>query len=260
MELIETLSQNFFDAFYMGKFLGNTSLAISDLSLNEAYLVQDKVIEKRKKRGETIVGYKVGCTSSAIQDQLGLKEPIYGRLLKPYFYREGTKLFWNDYVNCAIEPEMVLKIGKDIEGENLSNESLIEAIEYVSPGIEIHNFTFWFSPITSQELICSNGMHAGVVVGDSKVSPNNLSFGAEIFKVFKNGKLITKASASEIMGGPLFSLRWLVRCLTRKNQFLNAGSFVIPGSPIKLIKINEDMELMIEIDRVGSVTTKFINT
>ena len=112
-------------------------------------------------------------------------------------------------MNCAIEPEMVFRIGIALKGENLSDDPLINAIEYVSPGIEIHNFKVWHSPPSSQELICSGGIHAGLVIGQQKVSAQNLSFRDEVFRVCQDDVLVTESPASEIMGGPLQSLRWL---------------------------------------------------
>jgi 2-keto-4-pentenoate hydratase len=166
-------------------------------------------------------------------------------------------LYWNEYVNCAIEPEMVLKIGKDLKGYNLPDEILIDAIKYVSPGLEIHNYKFWYAPVTSQELICSNGIHAGLVVGKARVLPEDLSFKTEIFEVLKKGRLIATAPASEIMGGPLNSLRWLIGFLTKKGRSLEPDTFVIPGSPVELIPINEDTELTVKIGEVESITKKF---
>jgi len=254
---LDNLAVNFCDAFYNKKFLGDTSVDLSELSLRHAYLVQDRVTEKRVQKGETVVGYKVGCTSPAIRSQFGLKEPIHAKLFKPHVYMDGAELFWNDFMNCSIEPEMVLRIGKDLEGENLSDETLIGSIEYVSPGIELHHYKFWFSPTTSQELICSNGIHAGLIVGDIKVSPLKLSFKNELFKVSRNGTIVTQAHASEIMGGPLHSLRWLVGHLTRNNRILGAGDFVIPGSPTELITIDTETELEVEISQIGRVNANF---
>ena len=116
MKIIESLAQSFFDVFYTGKFSGDPSFDISELSLDQAYRVQDSVTQKRIARGEAVVGYKVGCTSLAIQSQLGLKEPICGKLFAPYLYDAEADLYWNKYINCAIEPEMVLKIDKDLKG------------------------------------------------------------------------------------------------------------------------------------------------
>jgi len=211
----------------------------------------------RIERGESVVGYKVGCTSAAIRSQFGLDEPISARLFRPHVFAAGPVVDWEDFANCAIEPEMVFTMGADLQDTNLTDEQLIDAIEFVSPGIELHNFRFWFSPPTSQELICSGGIHAGLIVGDAKVSPQQLSFKDEAFSVRKNGELITQAPASEIMGGPLHSLRWLVNSLTNRGTCLKQGSLVIPGSPIELVPIDQDTELTVEIEGVGTVVTNF---
>lgn len=259
MILLNSLAKKFFEFFYKKEW-GNGFLPhVSNLDISEAYQVQDLVAKMRLENGEEEIGYKVGCTSHAIHSQFGLQEPIIGRLFTPHIYTEGVQLNWKDYVNCAVEPEMVLKIGMDLRGESLSDDQLINAIEYVSPGIEIHNFKFWYSPPSSQELICSGGIHAGLVIGNKKVSPQKLSFQNEVFRVYKDGVLETKALASEIMGGPLNSLRWLTKFLTQRGMYLKKDSFVIPGSPVELVTISTNTDLEIEIDLLGNLVAKFKN-
>ena len=257
MDSVNLLAEKFFEAFYKREWVGEFLPHILELDISEAYQVQDLVAKMRVETGEEVVGFKVGCTSHAIRSQFGLKTPISGRIFAPHIYAEGKQLRRTDYVNCAIEPEMVLKIGMDLKGESLSDDHLIDAIEYVSPGIEIHNFKFWSSPPSSQELICSGGIHAGLVIGNKKVSPRKMSFQNEVFRVYKDETIITEASASEIMGGPLHSLRWLVRFLTQREMSLKRGSFVIPGSPVELVPISTDTDLKVEIDLLDNLTTKF---
>lgn len=256
-KLIEEFADIFLNIFYSGSWNNSIQHPVSDLSIQESYAVQDKVTEKKIAKGESVIGYKVGCTSSAIQSQFGLDEPIFGRLFWPHIFKDGEELNWKSYKNCAIEPEMIFKISKDLKGENLPDDVLIKAIEYISPGIELHNFKFWYMPPTLQELVCSNGLHAGLIVGDNKISPENLSFKSEWFKVFEYDKITTEAIASEIMGGPLYSLRWLIEELTKQNKMLKAGSIVIPGSPVELINIHEDTKMTILIERVGKATVYF---
>ncbi len=242
-EKLDLLANKFTQAFYERNWSGEFEPPVSDISIAEAYTVQDLIAERRVQRGEEVVGYKVGCTSEAIRSQFGLSESISGRLFSPHV--------------CAIEPEMVFTIGVDLYGTNLPHDQLIDSIECVSAGIELHNFRFWFSPPTSQELICSGGIHAGLIVGDNKVSPKQLSFEHELFSVRKNGELITEACASEIMGGPIHSLRWLVDSLTSRGSCLKKGSLVIPGSPVRLTCIDEDTELSVEIAGVGVLVSHF---
>ena len=258
MKSIHQLANKFTQAFYEGDWSGPLEPAVSDLSITEAYAVQDLVAEMRIQRGEEVVGFKVGCTSEAIRSQFGLNEPISARLFRPHIYEEGAEVNWSNYVNCAIEPEMVLTIGVDLCETGLPDDQLIDAIECVNVGIELHNFRFWFTPPTSQELICSGGIHVGLIVGETSIDPKQLSFKHEFFSVRKNGELITQAQASEIMSGPIHSLRWLIDSLVNRGSYLKKGSLVIPGSPVELIRIDQDTELSVEIEGIGVVVSYFI--
>ena len=108
MGTIEILAGKFCDTFYQREWPGDLVPNISEVSVDEAYQVQDLVAKMRADRGETAVGFKVGCTSTAIRNQFGLQEPICGRLFTPHVFEEEVALDWTNYVNCAIEPEMVV--------------------------------------------------------------------------------------------------------------------------------------------------------
>jgi 2-keto-4-pentenoate hydratase len=251
-----TLSEAFFDAHY-AKVWRLEKSSPQCLTISEAYQFQNQVCEKRIARGESVVGYKVGCTSRAIRSQLGLAEPISARLFAPHVTGGRIAIDWTAYCHCAIEPEMVLRIGQDLSGTDLSDEELIQSISYVSPGIELHDYKFWHQPPTAQELICSGGIHAGLIVGDAKVSPQALTFGREKFFVYQNNDLVASSRADEIMGGPLESLRWLVNFMSSNDEVLKKGMLVIPGSPTELISITGDSRVRVEIDNLGQVEATF---
>jgi 2-keto-4-pentenoate hydratase len=258
MSDLQVLADSFYDAFYTNSWR-NSSTSLLGLSIADSYRVQNIVCQKRLDAGEEVIGYKVGCTSIAIRDQFGIEEPISGRLFSPHIYGEGIQINRQHYANCAIEPEIVLTVGSDLFGQDLPDEILINAIECVSAGIELHNYTFWHDPPCLQELICSGGIHAGLIVGKKKVSPRDLSFKNDIFSVHQDDKLIASAPALEIMGGPLNSLRWLVNSLSSFGEILKKGSLVIPGSPTELISVTHDCDLDVVIQNVGQVSATFIS-
>lgn len=256
MKTLASIATDFYHSFYKKEWNGEDD-SVRSLSIQEAYEVQDLVTKRRIEAGEHVVGYKVGCTSHSIRMQFGLSEPIYGRLFYPHVGNNPVTINWSNFINCAIEPELVIKIGKNLKGKDFSNEELINAIDYVSPGVEIHEYNFWINPPTIQELICSGGIHTGLIIGDERVSPVSLQFKDEVFKVYRDKVLVTSAPGSEIMGGPLHSLQWLVNSLTDRGLSLEKGSIVIPGSPVELVNINHNTELKVEIDNVGSLTVNF---
>jgi 2-keto-4-pentenoate hydratase len=256
---IPDFASNFLALFYKGRPDHETSIPIQSLSLEDAYRVQDLVIQLRLANGERVAGYKVGCTSRAIREQFGLQEPICGRLIEPHVYRSDTELRLSEFTSCALEPEFVLHIGKDISDSQTDDESLLKAIDFVSPGMEVHNYKFWFGEPTSQELIASNGIHACLVIGEAKVAPNELDLAQEEASLFIDDELVASAAGHEIMsGGPLASLRWLIGHLTARGDYLRAGQLVIPGSPVRLIPVAAGSVARATLTQVGSVRVKFV--
>jgi len=254
---IESFAQEITGIFRHHRLDRAGAVDIRNLSLDQAYDVQEKFLAARMAQGEHAIGYKVGCTSPAIRTQFGLSEPICGRLMFPQAYADGVKLNSNDYVDCALEPELVLHIGVDLDGDNLETAHLRKAIEAVSPGIEVHNFRFWYGKPSSQELIASNGIHAALVVGRKYELPADLDLTEERTTLFINGVEQATGVGAEIMGGPLESLRWLLAHLRRRNRTLHRGEIVIPGSAAKLVNVSKGDLAEARFTHFGSCTASF---
>lgn len=101
MNSLNSIATAFCHSFYNKELIGGNT-AISKLTAAEAYEVQDLVTKKRIEKGEHVVGYKVGCTSNAIQAKFGIHEPINGRLFQPHILDSKTTIDYSNYVNCAI--------------------------------------------------------------------------------------------------------------------------------------------------------------
>ncbi len=237
--------------------LDGSGESLGFLSIEEAYHVQQMVIDARTRKGESRVGYKVGCTSEAIRRQFGLTEPICGCVMAPRVYHGSALLNWADFCQPAVEPEFVLTMGQDLPDEVGHDEPLDHAIDFVSPGIEVHNYRFWFGEPTLQELIASNGIHAALIVGDRKVRPQEIDWDMEGVGLFKNHSLAASGIGAEIMGGPLKSLRWLVNHLVRRGSMLKAGEVVIPGSPVQLVPVDRGDRMTARFTHAGKADAIF---
>ena len=257
MSLLDDLAEAFLQIHLSKTIDPQRNFDLTTLSIDDAYEIQRRVIAARVARGDEIVGYKVGCTSKAIRRQFGLAEPICGRVMAPHVFHGNTVLNWHDYVCCAVEPEFVFLIGKNLPSEVEDERQVVEAIEWVSHGIEIHNYKFWFGKPTLQELIASNGIHAGLVIGTEKVRPEGLDLDMEGVGLFKNGDLAASGIGAEILGGPLKSLRWLANDLIRRGEYLKAGQIVIPGSAVELVAVEPGDRVAARFTHVGRVEAEF---
>lgn len=255
---LSELASTFLELFDARRLVGQP-VSLTALTIEQAYAVQQLVIDARTERGERVVGYKVGCTSPAIRSQFGLDEPICGRVLQPHVYRHNASVNWDRLFQPAVEPEFVIRMGQDLDRELADDEPIEQAIESVAPGIEIHNYRFWFGQPTLQELIASNGIHASLVVGEPRVVSRGFDWNREQVSLFKNNALAASGTGDRIMGGPLISLRWLSNHLLRRGQKLRAGDMVIPGSPVELISVLAGDTVTAQFTQLGQVTADFVS-
>jgi 2-keto-4-pentenoate hydratase len=256
-EVLHNLAQSFYTFFRTGVFRSQ-QIDISKLTLEQAYECQHYYHQLRIADGDTPVGYKVGCTSTAIREQFGVDEPICGLIMTPGLLREGDLIDSNNYCQLAIEPEFVITLKQDLAKVPISDRALLDAIEFVQPGIELHNYVYHFSPLKQQEVICSNGIHAAQLVGNNKVRASKVHWHLEGVAVFKNGELVASGVAADIMGSPLNSLRFLIEHLRKRGEGLKVGELVIPGSATALISVVAGDEITCSFTNVGSVTMKVV--
>lgn len=236
---------------------GESNWNIGGLTLAQAYAVQDGFVAERMQTGGRVVGWKVGCTSAAIRRQFGLSQPISGRLFEREISSDGAELSAAAYVDFAVEPELVFRLGTDLEGEP-SEEQIVGAIATIGAGIELHNYRFWAGKPTSQELIASNGIHAGLVVGREKPWPAGLDLESEHTSILVNGEVKASGLCSEIMGGPLRSVQWLVKHAAERGQRLRAGELIIPGSAVELVRVSAGDSIEARFATVGSCRARLI--
>jgi len=216
------------------------------LTLDDAYLLQRAVAQLRIRRGERCLGYKVGCRSSSIQEQLGLCEPVCGYLWQPEAVTSGSRLTYEPrgsgkecrFVNLAIEGEIALCLGQDVSADTAIDQSIYDCVECWFPVIELHNAVFRGPRPTSQELVAGNAMHAGFVAPpfprDSSLSALDR---AEI-RIEIDGRLVETKGVADLPGGPLGSVRRLASLLRSTHERLKAGDIVLTGSPGRLLPID----------------------
>ena len=87
----------------------------NELSLRDAYSIQLEYAKLRCIDGDIITGYKIGCTGSGVIEQFGLSGPVYGHIFQSEINQSGKELIYNNFTNLAIEGEMAVYLGKNLE-------------------------------------------------------------------------------------------------------------------------------------------------
>jgi 2-keto-4-pentenoate hydratase len=221
------------------------------LSEEQAWALQSEVARLRQQRGESVVGYKVGCTSTAIQQQLGIDHPVYGRLFSSESWPSGTRLPIERFFGLAVEGELAVRLACDLPAVDLPETELMAAIETVFPVIELHNFVFRRLEPSAEELIANNAIHAGYVCAADR--PPALESGPNTLRIEIDGVVVATVSHAELNTTVVDSLRWLAKTLRDFGHDLKAGQTILCGSVADLIPISHGCRISVTTDRFGSV-------
>ncbi len=219
------------------------------LNIAEAYELQHEVIRLREQRGEKTIGYKIGCTSRAIQQQLGIHEPIFGRIFDTGSFASGARLSRANYANLAIEGELAVRLAKDLSDAPLADEEYREAIESIFPVIELHDYVLRSPRPCCPELIASNGMHVGFVLAEQPcIGPPAR---VQHLSIRINDQEVEGTEEPWTMNGPVACLRWLAARLGQRGLRLSRGQVILTGSPMRLYPVAPGSRIVVEALPLG---------
>ena len=225
------------------------------ISNEDAWRIQSTVTDLRQKRGEEVIGYKIGCVSKDTQLKMGFTKPAWGRLWKHELYSDGVTLEKSNYSNPAMEAEFGIILNRDIKAELSSFDYILESIEGIYPLIEIHNLIFYGNEPYGAELLANNAIHAGVVLGPETKLP--------IDKIETNLKLIYENEIIDTWVNKrwphdmLSEIEWLVKELAKKRIYLKKGDLILTGAYGFPVPINDKKLIEVTSSAFGDVKATF---
>ena len=207
------------------------------IGVEDARRIQSAVTYLRQKRGEEVIGYKIGCVLKETQKKMGFSQPAWGTLWKNELHTSEVILNKKDYSNPAMEAEFGIILNRDLHPEDISLEHIIDSIDSIYPLIEIHNLVFHGNAPHGAELLANNAIHAGIILGPKNKLPDNnqitdlkLVYDNEIVDTWLNKKW-PHDMLSEVM--------WLVKEQAKTKNILKKGNLILTGAYGFPIPIND---------------------
>ena len=224
-----------------------------EISVDEAYQIQKEVVRIKEKRGEKIVGKKIGLTNKAIQQAFGVNEPDYGYITDKMLV--SSEVTADALIQPRIEAEIAFFLTDDL---NDANRAKILKSVFAIPALEIVDSRIKDWKVKIQDTIADNASIARVVLGDKliPIKELNLQLIGMVFK--RNGKIITTGVGANVMGNPILALEWLIKKLAESNEYLKAGEIVLAGSLISPVAVNVNDTFEAEFHTLGSVSVEFV--
>lgn len=225
------------------------------ISIEDALRIQLAVTNLREKRGEEVIGYKIGCVSKDTQRKMGFTKPAWGRLWKNELYLDGVTLDKRNFANPAMEAEFGIVLNRDLTPELVNLDYILDSIETIHPIIEIHNLVFNGDPPFGAELLANNAIHAGVVMG----KPTKANIKSEItdLKLIFDNEIIDTWSDKKWPHDMLSEVEWLVKEQNKIGNILKKGNLILTGAYGLPIPINDKKLIQVTSSLFGNVSALF---
>ena len=200
--------------------------------LGHAYEVQTRWSELRQGRGERVVGRKIGLTSFAMQEQLGVGEPDYGSLWssRHFHVRDGrVEIPAEPFLQPFLEGEIAFLIG-EIVGENATPEDVLAATEALAVAVEVVDSRIEDWKIKLPDTIADNASYGGFAVGPWSQSLREADLRTVGMIISKDDSLVAEGLGAASLGHPARAIAWLANKLASFDTSLEPGDIVLSGS------------------------------
>jgi len=224
------------------------------LDVDTAYALQEEVARLRQERGDRPIGYKVGCTSARIRQQLSIDHCVFGRLFQTECCSSGAELTLSEFCHLAIEGELAVQLAREPEQADFVGRGLPPCVARVFPVIELHNLVFRGSQPTAGELIGNNAIHAGCIMGaggGEHSEAENWSL-----RVLSNDQMLGATEGDGLLDTIKSSLKWLSCFLESRERSLQEGDIVLTGSIPNLFPVRDPCRVMVQTAPFGDVVLK----
>ena len=208
---------------------------------------------RRLKRGEKLVGVKMGLTSRAKMKQVNVDEVVWGRLTDAMRLEEGASLSKRRYVHPRIEPELAFLLKTPLTGEVTAAEAMA-AVGAIAPAMEIIDSRYQNFKFALPDVIADNSSSSGFVVGDWSRPDQDFSNLGLVMEV--DGRPVEIGSTSAILGNPSRSLVAAARIAGAALGRLEAGWIILAGgaTAAHALKVGERVRLTMQ--NLGSVSIR----
>lgn len=223
------------------------------LTLDGAYSVQRELLSVRRKRGEQLSGAKLGFTSKAKMEQMGVDEVISGFLTDRMLIPPGTELSLSRLVHPRIEPEIAFRFKREIH-PGTSYEEILENIDAVAPAVEIidsryRNFSFSLS-----DVVADNTSACRYALGEWVEFSKNLAGRAVTMLV--DGTIVETGTTSAILSDPMLAIEAFARMNQKYGTSLPAGAVLLAGAATAAIPLEPSTEITAIVAGLGTVEIK----
>ena len=238
------------------------SVRYPEADLEDAYAIQAELVAARYRAGHKRVGWKIGLTSRAMQEALGITTPDSGVICDDMIFAPGSVIPKGRFIQPRIEAELAFVLKADLAGDGVTRADVIAATDHIRPAIEILDTRILRKdPATGQmrsviDTIADNAANGGLVSLPVAIPPDtDLRWIGAIVR--RDGVVEETGLGAGVLDDPVLGIVWLCHRLAQFGQGLKAGEIVLSGSFIRPVECPPGTEVAADFGPWGTIRFAF---
>ncbi len=232
------------------------------LTIDDAYAISLEFLAHRRADGEKVVGKKIGVTSKAVQDMLGVHQPDFGFLTDWMFVQGDIDIDEKKLIAPRAEAEIAFILKDSLAGPGVTAEQVVAATRSIVPCFEIVDSRITDWKISIIDTVADNASCGVYVLGAERIDPADVDLPGLFVAVTKNGEPLSEGYGHAVQGNPAQAVAWLANTLGAYGVTLDAGDVILSGSLVPLAPATRgdrfEMVLSSGGQRLGSCVAQFV--
>lgn len=254
---IDQLGDELFDALTAARMVAPLTERFPQLTIEDAYAIQQRLLSRRLQQGERIIGKKIGVTSQAVMDMLKVNQPDFGQLTDRMVVNQGASVPMSSLIQPKAEGEIAFVLKHDLAGPGVTVADVLRATEGVMACFEIVDSRIRDWQIKIQDTVADNASCGVIVLGDRLVDPRSLDLYTTGMVLEKNGRIVGTGAGAATMGSPVIAVAWLANTLGRLGMSLKAGEVILSGALSAMVPVVAGDQLRMSLAGIGSCSVRF---
>jgi 2-keto-4-pentenoate hydratase len=253
----EAIAERLFTAERERRAVPPVSLDHPGMDAVDAYRVQQAVVRRRMTPGVTVVGWKLGLTSRAMQEQLGVDQPDYGPILSDYLVPEGRPIPVSELVQPRVEAEIAFILRAPLRGPGVTTAEALAATEAIAPAIEIIDSRIESWKLTLPDTISDLASSARVTVGERRLPVGGVDVRLIGCVLERGEQVVATGAGAAALGDPAAAVAWAANTLGALGVTLEPRHLIMTGALHASVPVVAGDVFTARFDRLGSVTVRF---
>ena len=224
-----------------------------ELDVETGYQIQDETLRRRLERGERLIGVKLGLTSRAKQQRMGVHFPFVAWLTDAMILNAGDPVPQGRLIHPRVEPEIVFVMGDRLEGPGVTCAEAMSAVESVWGGAEVIDSRYQDFRFTAGDVSADNASSGAFVTGPVSLPPSALDLSLEAVLVEVDGSVVDSATGAAVQGHPGEALALAANDLARRGHAIEPGWIVLTGGMTDAVFSPPGASIGIHFTSLGSV-------